>query len=65
MENECHLLDLAVVEEDSVDEGGVSWGHFVEDSKTLIQVRADLERWGENVSCKRCHIQVFLDCGKI
>ncbi len=46
MENECHLLDLAVVEEDSVDEGGVSWGHFVEDSKKLIQVRADLERWG-------------------
>ncbi len=37
MENEC---DLDVVGEDSIDEGGVSWG------QRLKQVGDDLERWG-------------------
>ncbi len=44
LEEECHLLDLAVVEEDSVDEGGVSWGHFVEESRRLKTVGDDLKR---------------------
>ncbi len=55
LEEECHLLDLAIVE-DSIDEGGVigllGWGHFVEDSKKAKQICDDLERWNNLLQCQ-------------
>ena len=44
MEEECHLLDLAIVSEDSIDEGGSSWGHFVEEHKRAESLRVELQR---------------------
>ncbi len=37
---------------DSIDEGGVGWGHFVEDTKKAKQMCDDLERWNNlNMQC--------------
>lgn len=44
MEEECHELDLAIREEDSVLEGGSSWGHYLRDYQKAKSLQEQLQR---------------------
>ena len=44
LEDECHKLDLRIAEEDSIDEGGTSYGHYVRASEKLKKIKYDLQK---------------------
>ena len=44
LEEACHKQDLRVVMEDSVDDGGVSYGRYVEAVRKLPQLKDTAER---------------------
>ena len=44
LENECHDLDVRVLEEDSMDEGGASYSQHMKALDKIKQLKPELER---------------------
>ena len=45
LENECHDLDVRVLEEDSVDKGGASYSQHLKALDKLKQLKPELDRY--------------------